>query len=351
MKAGITMIGGTSAGKTCYLYAMSNLMSRSQNGFTFVPVAHRVGLNLKRVWSIMQHKLVDGKVVQRGEWPPSTVEHTTVEFYFKYYTKPLATFAWHDYRGGLLNTLEDEQEQDQLFQTINSSSCLIVCIAAETLQGLIKNDGEAIDELTTYADILERYRAEKNAFVPVVFAILKADKLKSGEFTQGISILKDDIFAQFFHREKEDGWFLMFVAVSLGEFEDRHEVNEVTKRALVFGEFSAVNVHLPVFFAIRCGLIYKLRDAENRRKSLTSEMSSANDALRKEQDRGWFDVFWNGSKKATIQEAKSSASSKLGIVEEEIDGLKNDLSLLDSELFSEGSSVVQVYYNGDRVSR
>lgn len=346
MKADITMLGGSGTGKTCYMYAMANLMSRPQNGFTFIPVEHRVGLKLKSGWRSMQHIVENGKIVKRGCWPAGTDESSSYKFYFKYCTKLLANFTWFDYRGGLLTSLEDEQEQDSLFEVINNSSCLIVCIAAEKLQGLLNDDGESIEELAMYAEMLERYSAEKGTTVPVVFAILKADKLKPGEFTDGIKRLKSDIFAQFFTRD--GGWFLMFVGVSLGEFENRFEIDPQTHRSIVLGEFNVVNVHLPVFFAIRCGLIDQLKQADAERESLSSREYDNRRALERERQRSGWDVFWNGSNEDDLVDTLSSIGEDLGLVREEINKLKERLNWIDKELLGGGDDVVQIYFNGRR---
>lgn len=346
MKADITMLGGSGTGKTCYMYAMANLMSRPQNGFTFIPVEHQVSLKLRNGWKSMQHIVENGKIVKRGCWPAGTDESSSYKFYFKYCTKLLANFTWFDYRGGLLTSLVDKQEQDKLFEVIYNSSCLIVCIAAEKLQGLLNNDGDSIDELTLYAEMLERYSAKKKTTVPVVFAILKADKLKPGEFTDGIKMLKSSIFAQFFARD--GGWFLMFVGVSLGEFENRFEIDPQTHRPLVLGDFNVVNVHLPVFFAIRCGLIDQLKQADAKRESLSSREYDNRRALERERQRGFWDVLLNGNNENYLVDKLHSIGKDIGLVNEEIIKLREQLNWIDKELLGGGDDVVQIYFNGRR---
>ena len=214
------------------------------------------------------------------------------------------------------------------------------------MQGLLHNDGDSIDLLTIYAEILERYSVEKNSTVPVVFAILKADKLNPGEFTEGVEILRNDIFAQFF--AKDGGWFLMFVGVSLGEFENKNEIDPDTKRKIVFGEFNVVNVHLPVFFAIRCGLINQLQNADAHRSDLSLREYINRNALERERRRSGWDVFWNGSNEDELIDSLSTIGDDLGLVREEINELKKKLSWIDKELLGGGSNVVQIYFNGQR---
>ena len=350
MKLAITMLGNSKAGKTCYLYAMANMMARPQNGFTFIPESHRDSLMLLKEWRDMQHQEENGKIVKRGERPIGTVESCDINFHLMWNSKLLATFTWHDYRGGLLETVSDEAQWNALEDKINSSSCIIVCIAAEVLQGYLKNDLDSEGILTNYAQIIQRYKIKSGKTVPIVFNILKADKLREGEFTAGIEKLKENIFSVFFHREVGNGWALMFVGSSLGTFDETEEqFNPETKRGYVFGKFAPVNVQLSVFFAIRCGLISKLKTASDKVNELNRRYDSKSSELDRELARSRWSKFWKGSNEGSIRWSLKDIRSDLELENDEVAKLKSDLALIDKGLFDNEPDAVQVYFNGEKI--
>lgn len=351
-KIGITMIGGSRTGKSCYLCAMAHEMAIQQNGFTFSPnmldFRSEASMNARKLrgdWRKMQHVYDEsGNIVQRGIWIEGTDRSGDYDFLCSYAGRPLVSFVWHDYRGahvhGDMQGLSGE-EQTALFDRINDSACLIVCIAAERLQALIRGSDEAVDEFGTYAGFLMNYRAAKGKTVPVVFAITKADKLRKGEFQEGVEILRNEIFGQFFQVGRSEDWFMMFVGVSLGEFEDSND-------RMIYGEFCPQNIHLPVLFAVRCALLEQMQTSKGSLDKATQQETEKKNELDRENNRSALGKFFLGNA-PEIEEQLKKLSSEMDGIKGEIEQLTSDLTAITKELIGDDSDVVQLYIGGRKV--
>lgn len=353
-KIGITMIGGSRTGKTCYLCAMAHEMAIPQNGFTFSPSmldfrseASKNARRLNSEWRLMQHVYDEaGNIKERGSWPKGNSESKDFDFLCSYAGRPLASFLWHDYRGGIIdgNVQElSEDDQEVLFDRINDSACLIVCIAAERLQALIRGSDEAAGEFGTYAGYLMNYRSIKGKTVPVVFTITKADKLADGEFTKGVEILRNEIFSQFFQAGYSEDWFMMFVGVCLGEFED-------SKDGLIHGEFCPANIHLPVLFAVRCALLERMQASQNSLEAVRQQAGDKSSKLSRENNRTAIGRFFHKQDRETIKNQLKALDADRAGIESEITRLTSDLTAITKELIGDDPDVVQLYLGGRKVT-
>lgn len=353
-KIGITMIGGSRTGKTCYLCAMAHEMAIPQNGFTFSPsmldFTSESSKNARRLnseWRQMQHVYDDsGNIIERGRWLRGTDESKDFDFLCSYAGRPLASFLWHDYRGGNVdgNVQElSESDQKSLFDRINNSACLIVCIAAERLQALIRGSDEAAGEFGIYAGYLMNYRATLGKTVPVVFTITKADKLAEGEFSKGVEILKNEIFSQFFQPGYTEDWFMMFVGVCLGEFQDSND-------GLIYGEFRPTNIHLPVLFAVRCALLEKMQASQGTLDSVMQKTGEKSNKLSHENNRTAIGKLFHRHDRESIKNQLKALDADRAEIESDIARLTADLSAITKELIGDNPDAVQLYLGGRKVT-
>lgn len=101
-----TMIGMTSAGKTCYITAMYMKMSAGFDGFTLVTDDNTRTKLERDILTLREPK-------GQERFPTATNETTTrsYEFRLSYETKKIITFEMLDYAGGLLRTRENTYAQ------------------------------------------------------------------------------------------------------------------------------------------------------------------------------------------------------------------------------------------------
>ena len=361
---GITMMGNTNAGKTCYLYVMAHQMSQQWRKFRFVPQNHKQAIKFKREWLSMQPSYAsdNSTIVRKGLWPEGTTESETIQFNFVYGTKTLETFSWFDYRGGILtlaNGEADEEEHERFHALAQNSACLIFCIPADQLQksfmGIV--DKDLLNDWNIFTDELTRFRKETGRKIPIVIAIMKADLLKKGEFEKAIDFLtrkdasKDDGSGPFDALINEDGWKVMFVGISLGEFgENQDEVDCETGRKFVTGTWEPCNVELPVYFAIRLQMLSRLSENAERADSLRSDRDSSRNALDKENNRTWLGKKLHKDDREALERDIDEKKDALNLVDAERDSLLADLTNIQEELRkAEEVGAIQVFENGRRL--
>lgn len=270
-KTGITMIGLSNSGKSCYLYAMYAQMAFGVNGFTFIPDDFDKGLDLEDQWL---------KIVEEGKWPDGTTESTDYVFDCSHSFRRLMSFHWHDYRGNILKDRNDS-EQVELFNRINQSNSLIFCISAELLIDLLNGSQKAQFELRRYNDLLNKYCNINNRTVPISIAITKIDLIAHDQsiFINGIKQLKEKYLNSLFN--ENGNWFVMFVPVTLGEGLKKQQGGVVT------GTIAPKNIHLPVMFAIYATFNELFNQTKNTSEELKRSMTS-------ELNKSDWTKLWNG---------------------------------------------------------
>lgn len=330
MHMGITMLGASGTGKTCYLYAMADAMQIGSCNFTFTATPYRKSLELQKSWDS----------IITGRWPRGTDESTEYEFMCSYAMRPLATFAWYDYRGGVLSNPDDEAEQNALFRKMNDSRCLIMCISAEVIRGVLNGDHGVRSVFRIYMNLLQNYRANTGKTVPIVFAITKADLLEKGQLDDGVEQIRKNYLAALFAEDPAGGWFISFVPVSLGTKLSSGPNNEIQ------GVIEPANVHIPVLIAIKCAIAELLAIKNAELSGLKNDLAAQRDSLWKNQQRSGWDKFWNGDPSDVISDTISCLTSSHESLEKEISGLANDLNELQKEI---NRCQMVVYSNGKKL--
>lgn len=329
MEIGITMLGTTGTGKTCYLYAMADRMTRGVNNLTFLSDDYEVALDLESQWC----------KICNGVWPePNDTEGKEYIFTCSYALRPIANFRWYDYKGGLLNQLGDEvdkAERVKVFEKMNNSEGLIVCVSAEHLKGLLQGDSSAFRPFNAYSRLLSEFRRKNGHTIPVMFAVTKADLISNEEFGKGVELLKSSVFAPLF---AEDGdWFIGFIPVSLGR-DFKTDGNRI-----VGGRINPWNIEVPVLFCIKAYLDMRLQVNEDAIKEHRVSIENYDTQLADEQKKSGWDKFWNGD---------ASDKYKMKIAEEEenlqklvplLERLRHDVDNIGRTIIDSGA---RVYLNG-----
>lgn len=210
----ITMLGGSGAGKTCFMLAMFDVMSFGVEGFTFTTVDWDDGLDLEDQWN----KLREGTDLDR--WPKGTSGSRSYKFRFSYGAKTYLTFEWLDYRGGALTGRSDDPDLPTLRANLKESFGIFIVVPADQL---IKDDYQAQRglNLNRVNQLLNELRdqAPEKGFLPVVsLVVTKMDiwckafgKDRKEELVARLSKLFNPLFAS------GSGWTVSIVPVSLGE--------------------------------------------------------------------------------------------------------------------------------------
>lgn len=310
---GITMIGHSGSGKSCYLYAMYAQMAFGVNGFTFMPEDFDKALMLENKWT---------EIVENGIWPEGTLKSTDYTFNCSHSFRKLLTFNWYDYRGHSIRESESK-DRGELFIRLNNSNTLIICISSETIRGLNMGGQEHINDLRKYNLILNEYFKNNSRKVNIAIAITKADLLYENDFIEGIRILKDQYLHTLF--QKGGNLFVMFVPVTLGIGLSSGKNKEIS------GEISPKNIHLPVMFAIYSAFNQLLEIEEHQKAESES-------GFRKESGKSSWKKFWDGDGSSELYKQITKSNDNIELI-------KNDLQRIINEL----KTGCVLYYDGNKI--
>ncbi len=308
------MIGHKGSGKTCYLYAMYSQMAFGVNGFTFMPDDFDKALQLENGWST---------IVDEHKWPEGTNESNDFVFNCSYALRQLIDFTWHDYRGGILKEGSQSSDYPKFREKLSNSGTLIICISAEIVKGLLKNDHGAESFVRIYNQLLQQYVKDHARTVPIAITITKSDLLEDEDFPKAIVILKRLLGFLF---EKNGNWMVMVVAVSLGENLTTEKDKPIT------GTISPAHIHLPVMFAIYSTFNQLLFEKEIQSKKIE-------DKYRIESNKSPLQKFWNGADTVSIL-------NQLETNKADLEAIKTDLNRIVNELRKD---TCVLFFNGEKL--
>lgn len=262
--AKISIFGVSRAGKTCYLYAMSQIMDdgarQSDDGFR---------IQIKANDMSQAEKLNEGYMsLVQNTWPRGTDETNVYDFRVavqtndEYNDQFIPSIILLDYKGGIwtLNDKTNTNERNNILQEFKDSSALIFLIDGETLlHAMNPDDREDVHNgMSTTIQILDSrnqirfienifYEYKKvNAYIPpVLVAITKSDLFASKEeLNNGVSYLKESLSSIFAKGSHIDA---AITSLSLGE----NLSGKAGERAS--GRFclnTKHGIHLPMIFGI-----------------------------------------------------------------------------------------------------
>lgn len=267
----ISMFGVSASGKTCFLYAMAQVL---RNGV-------RHGDNLVQIISNrarQQMKLNDGYMkLARRQWPQTSDKTETFDFKVSMqcngnYGEVIPSLEIQDYRGGILQDMSEtgEEELDDLLDSFRGSSAIIFIIDGQTLiDAMDLRDRDVCHQGNT--DVLEQFSARtqiefvENIFMeykrveedvpPVLIAISKGDIFASDQERQnGIRLVKEKLPSIFAIGSRLTAGITI---MSLGE-----GLGTDTNGALV-GTLKLspdYNIHVPVIFGVYADLCYQFEE-------------------------------------------------------------------------------------------
>lgn len=131
-----------------------------------------VDLDLEELW----------ETIKAGVYPERTLEPATKMYYFdlRHNSKPIISFDWLDYRGGVIKSRSTASDHGVFRGQINkatSNGCLFIGISAEHLITPIENDAELLEQVkeSAHIDRMAQLVKDTSSSTPAVFVITKSD--------------------------------------------------------------------------------------------------------------------------------------------------------------------------------
>jgi GTPase SAR1 family protein len=273
----ITMLGDSTAGKTCYILAIYEGMETPSYPFRISTDNIEDDHYLTELWSKLIHP-------GPGRWPEPTHENKIYQFNF-YEGQRIAKFEWIDYRGGILQENPNQDDVKDFKNYLSQTSCLFICLSGENFltdidsrlvsrifragsktknrallhKGFRKPKSRArINKDTNDSSNLEmaRYQtkalyinkylkkinsSQRKSLFPIVIAISKADLCSSQreQLTNDIKQLFPLLFAP------NSTFVVLICPISLGKGLAKDPNS---------GAINPINCHIPLLFALYCHL-------------------------------------------------------------------------------------------------
>lgn len=270
----ISMFGVSASGKTCFLYAMAQVVGRGV----------RAGQNFLQLISnraSQQMKLNDGFMqLARGRWPQTTDRTETYDFKVNVqlddsFKELIDSLEIQDYRGGLLQTTSefDEKEFNDLLQSFRGSTAIMFIVDGQTLIDALDEHDKDFSH-RGQANVLKRFQAQsqirfvENIFLeykrlsdeipPILIAISKGDIFASDfEKRNAVKMLKESLPSIFaVGSDLTTGITVMALGENLGTDADGNIMGTLSLS-------TAYNIHIPVIFAVYAELCQRYEVSEN----------------------------------------------------------------------------------------
>lgn len=260
----ITFLGLKGAGKTCYLYMASNVLSRGLK-----IDQHTISA---RATDYQEQAYLDRGVkemIAYRNWPDNSIETSTYSFDFKIDGVDVLPFTIYDYKGGILNAIEQEEDVDsatEIFDTFTNSACVVILIDGDTIMNALKpevrareineNIMEEEERLTPYAvktiaetdinyieSLVQESRRRQKINIPILLTITKSDIFSDEELVEAESLLKNLLPSLF---SNGNNMIVGITNISLG----KNLSNEKGKLKGQLCNGIETNLHIPILFAI-----------------------------------------------------------------------------------------------------
>ena len=277
----ICLLGLSGSGKTCYLYTATHVLARG------------VGVNGHKISATASNRqqairLNNGiEMMANGKWPKTSMNTMTYPFDLKIDGKFVFPFTIYDYRGGMLNGLsdQDQDETEEMFDNFEESSCIVILVDGDTiLQALdpecITSDHrpnisfasqlKARNELGYIELLVKECNERMSRNVPILLAITKSDIFYPEELEAGKRLLTELLPSVFSLR---NDMIVGITAVTLGE--NLRNVGGNLSGTLCLNTDG--HVHLPILFALFQEIeeIGEDGDAEEMRQLIRKLFTSA----------------------------------------------------------------------------
>ncbi|MFI3305297.1 MAG: hypothetical protein R3Y68_02145 [Rikenellaceae bacterium] len=235
----ITVIGNTSSGKTCFLYAMYN----------YIAYGYIDGFTMSASNPIQDQKLQDAfdqlENAQLGNerFPHPSQEREQYNFSLQYGFREIASFEWADYPGGYIG-----QKEDDLTSDLRTSDAWVIFIDGEKLYKAIKENDDrkkkiaCIKACGAYNKFITDLRS-KGAHIPksIPIIVTKGDLIINSSIENAkdliIDCVKIGISSLFVNLPAGDASLVSISIVSLG--------NEIAENNYS-GELDPINIEYPI---------------------------------------------------------------------------------------------------------
>lgn len=329
----ISFYGLSRSGKSCYIFAMAQALSQGikfpdSQIMTVKTPDPRQMLRLFKAYEMMKN----------GMWPAGNIESYNYNFNVRKALENLMSFELTDFRGGLLDSMDDDdvEEQSKLFNSYKNSSVLLFFIGADNVKAAMQNDFEAnfkIEFLNTlYGNYLDSANDSKT---PVMIVITKADMLAPHEVEGAKAFVKTKMQEMFGAGTQITA---AITAVTLGRNLSNYKGE--LEGELIIGPTSG-NIHIPVLFSLYCVMAKKLEDTLSNIQSAESSYKSAQKALSHELQRSAFARFFNDNEKS-IRDRINSANSLISSEKDKMSKLNATMAMIKQYLLNGA----EIYVNG-----
>lgn len=262
----ITLLGLSGSGKTCYLYVAAHLL------------AEGIKLGNHKISAVANKPEVDElnyNIIKMAEgyWPEGSTITKPYPFTVKIDGKTVANLNINDYRGNMLNGLEeaDLTGTAKLLEAIKKSSCIIFLVDGETLLKAL--DPEQVKQIEyRNVNFVEQLKARKQIEyievllhncqinlernIPILLTITKSDLLKETEMNEGKRLLIEKLPSVF---SKNNDTISCITTVTLG----KNLKNDNGKLRGTLYLNTNGNIHIPILFSLMLELEKTNPELEN----------------------------------------------------------------------------------------
>ncbi|GHJ47136.1 hypothetical protein Cs7R123_44780 [Catellatospora sp. TT07R-123] len=253
----VVMLGQSAAGKTTYVSLMYALMMHGGAGFT---IRAKHPLDHERL-------IRTAEAVLTGAYPSPSDQRSVFEFVLQHEGSDVFEFQWRDYRGGTLTERTDSPQAAEMHRDLrDADGIMILCDSVKLLTSPAVGR-----EVRTLVNHVQRAISERHdVATPLVIAATKADLV--------------DIEDEKVCDRLAEPFLPLIEAVA----SSRHVIGTFVPVACGPEQF---NVHIPVLWMLRFGIIGRAQQLERTIQSHIDQMQrhQNNDTL---GDR--FGAWWNG---------------------------------------------------------
>lgn len=250
----ICLLGLSGSGKTCFLYTATHVLSKG-----VIVEGHTISVTSS---NLQQTVRLNRGVEQmaKGHWPDNSNQTIAYPFELKIDGCPVLSFTIHDFRGNMLEGLSDDDKDniDELFDTFERSSCVIVLVDGDTIMEALDQNrltpghrrqvdyaGQlaARNRLNYIEALVRECNNRMEMKVPILLTITKRDMFNSEELSMGKDFLKSllpSVFAQ------RNDLIVGITAVAIGE-NLKNVAGRLTGTLCLNTEG---NIHLPILFSL-----------------------------------------------------------------------------------------------------
>lgn len=335
----ISFYGLSGAGKSCFIFAMSQALSQGilfSDGelMTVITPDPRQMLKLYKAYE----KMVN------GSWPQGTDTSVTYNFNVRKALELMMSVDITDFRGGLLDSIEedDEEEQKKLFDSYNESSTLLFFFGADKVKSAMLGDMSARFNFQHFNALYESYltRSTNGKDTPVMVVLSKADMLTDDEKEQAFKFIKDQMRQLF---GKGTNRTVGLTAVSLGK-------NLTNEGGELEGELdiraTAGNLSIPILFSLFNLMARRIEQTIGKISCSESDLRTSQNSLNKELSRNSFVRFFDNNE-ASIRRQINSHKAVIGKEKELLNRMNSSMSAIKTYLLSGA----EIYINGEKITQ